>query len=173
MVQYIGVKSTEEAKQMNETFMTKANDHNKHVTARRNLLALIGFALVIGVSMATYYFLDPVKQMWQAAAAVFGVLAFLVEFFVFSKWGKDVVGVEDSDKPVGYQFFKATDGRELLDSEVVQGKRIDRADLRLTVKTESGDTATEWIRNLKLVVRPDAKNVVVDLNGGTIYTPQT
>ena len=168
MVQYVGIKTAEEANQINEYFLKRANEHNNKLKRRRNIWAITIFAIVVSAAVASYFFFN---EMWKIIALVAGAISFISEFIVFRSWGNNTISTKDWNKPIAYQFFKATDDRKILNVDVMPNDGGDKATLSLTVKCRNGMQSIEKIHNFKLVNHPNAKNVVVDLNGGVIYRP--
>jgi hypothetical protein len=98
-------------------------------------------------------------------------MSFGAQFAILKRYGKNLMGTEDCNKPVAYQFFKATNGRQIVEADVCRQKDSDKGDLRLSVKDDNDNVSVEYIRNFKLVSHQGTKNIVVDINGGVIYQP--
>lgn len=168
MIRYIGIKNASEANQLNKDFLHEAQKAKKRDAARKNIVAIAMGCVVAGSATFVYLYTD---LKWQIIVAIFGVIAFLAEFLIFKLTAEGEVENEERGKPIAYQFFVATKGREVLNTNIVADEKGDKCALHLEVKSRSGIIATECIDGFELVNDPETEDTVVDLDNGIIYVP--
>jgi hypothetical protein len=175
VIKYVGIKTAEEAEQVRKNFVEEINNYNDEIIADRNRSWLIVTILAIVVSVSVYFFhYDAQFDFAAADFGAFGLIAGIwlaINFFILVSCHDEMRSDWLWMSPASYQFFKATQNKTLLKTEIRYNANTGKRDLVLALQDSNNEVSYDFVYGLDSTTKTDIKDTVIDLDRGVVMMP--
>ena len=174
MAKYLGVKTADEANALNQEYIKGVNEHNKKLRTQRNMIMLgVACLAALAILLAHIWIGNGADSDSTTRSIIAPILIVMlgIDGFVFFCCNDEMKFECEWNKPFAYQFFKLTDSKTILKTDVSYRGENGNRDLLLTLKNADNVVSHERIYDFKTVTKTDIDDIVVDLEQGVIYLP--
>lgn len=174
MIEYVGIKTAEEAEQVRQRFVKEVEEYNNDIIKDRNRVWIIVtiVAIAIAVALCVFHYdsrIDLALDDWPLGSLALIYLA--INFFLTIHCSDAMLSDALWASPASYRYFDATKDMTILKSEIRFNEHSGRKDVWLTLKNSNNEVSHEVLRGFKSITKTDIKDTVIDLDREVIYVP--